>query len=151
MKKSYKPESEDRKYFKRILSERIHEEYKDVNPAEWLYMHDGGAFEEQVAYMAVNWDEARALVDALENTHLDDDYLPTKQYSLGHLMDAYARSERFDDKSGDPYEIVRSQKTRAEILARLAEIAHFDLGDDPDEWRRWFKAWDEDDFFPPVR
>lgn len=150
-KKTYKPQSEELKHYEELLANRIHEEYADKDPAEWLHIFDGGPFADVISGMAQLWDEVRTLVEALEDSHLDDEYTADKRYPIEHFMNMATRNIRLRDNSGDPNEIVRSHKTRAEIIARLADIANLDFGDDPDEWRRWYKAYDEDDFFPPVR
>ncbi|MDO5642148.1 MAG: hypothetical protein Q4G26_07135 [Paracoccus sp. (in: a-proteobacteria)] len=150
-RKTVKPQSEELKYFEDLLANRINEEYADKDPAEWLHIFDGGPFADVISGMAQYWDEVRALVEALEDSHLDDEYTSGKKYMLTHLLNAPERIALRRSGKGDPDLPVRSNKTRAEILSRLADIANLDFGDDPDEWRRWYKAYDEDDFFPPVR
>lgn len=148
---SLKTKSKDIKHYEELLANRINEEYADKDPAEWLYVFDGGPFSDVISGMAQCWDEVRALVEALEDSHRDDEYDSEKKCVLTHLLNAPERIALRRSGKGDPDLPVRRKKTRAEILSRLADLANLDFGDDPDEWRRWYKAYDEDDFFPPVR
>lgn len=148
-RKTYKPQSEDLKYFEELLGLRLSEEYP--NPQDW-WIFDGGPDKDVIVRMVHHWEIARILVDALENAHLDDDYTPGKKYPIEHPIDRYTASERrYYGKKGDPDEVIRTTKTRFEIVTQLEDIAHLNLGDDPDIWRRWYNAYEEDDFFPPVR
>lgn len=146
MKKKYKPKSKDLKHYEKLLGEKLFEDYEKFQ--ESLYIIDGDDFTEAIRSYAMNWNEVRVLVDALEESHLDDCYRPDKKY---HLPDTATRVPIPHKGIGNADAPIHGEKTRAEILARLTEIALLDFGDDPDEWRRWFKAFDEDDFFPPVR
>lgn len=71
---SLKTKSKDIKHYEELLANRINEEYADKDPAEWLYVFDGGPFSDVISGMAQCWDEVRALVEALEDSHRDDEY-----------------------------------------------------------------------------
>ncbi|MBL3576379.1 hypothetical protein JMK10_19360 [Rhodovulum sulfidophilum] len=146
-----KKRSDERKHFEGLLEDRYWEVLDGRDPVKHWDLSEENQSDNIIRHYGRNWSEAEALVATLEDTHLDESYSPDKRYSVEHYMDIITRNTRLRDNSGDPNEIVRSEQTRAEILARLSELAHLDFGDDPDEWRRWFKAFDEDDFFPPVR
>ena len=148
----HRPRSADVKYFEKRLSERIHEQYADVDPSEWLDVFDGGPFDDTISGMAQSWGEVIVLIATLERSHLDDDYTPDQIYPVVHLPTPVERhAMRNGEMEGDPDTPVRRERTRAGIVARLEKIANLDLGDDPEMWRRWFTAFDEDPLFPPVR
>jgi len=133
---------------------RLSDRFYDLTEGKDAYFDqdffEDNSVEEMIRHIARNWDEARVLVKVLEVTHLDDEYSPEKQYPVAHFMDG--RSRNLAPRQGkDPDTILRSNKTRAEILNRLPEIANDDFGDDPDEWRSWYQAFDDDPSFPPYR
>lgn len=107
---TFKPQSEDIKYFERLLAERIQKEYADKDPAEWLYIFDGGPFEDVIGRMAQCWDEIRALVEALEDIHLDNRYTPGKKYPLTHLLNGPERTALRRSGKGNPDSPIQSEK-----------------------------------------
>ena len=146
-----KKRSEERKYFERLLNIRYWDVLDGRDPVEHWELAEDNMSDNIIRGYAQCWNESKALVEALEHSHLDSEYSPEKKYELLHLRPPVERFHMRRDGTGDPTSPVLYQKDRATILARLVEIAKLDFGDDPDEWRRWFKAFDEDDFFPPVR
>ena len=141
---------EDRKHYERRLTARFWDIVEGKDPAHNWDLFEENSVENMIRHIARNWDEARVLVETLENTHLDDEYTPEKQYPVAHFMDGLSRN--LAPRQGkDPNTILRSKKNRAEILKRLTEIANDDFGDDPDAWRAWYKAFDDDPLFPPHR
>lgn len=90
--------------------------------------------------------EAEALVSALEDSHLDDEFSVSKTYEvvfeapagLSHL--ALAEGRELD-------KIQRYSANQSQILERLCNIASDDFGNDPDEWRHWLEVWKAD---PPL-
>ena len=141
---------EDRKHYERRLTARFWDIVEGKDPAhDWDFFEENSV-ENMVRHIAINWDEARVLVDALENSHLDNEYRADKTYPIKHLADVDTNNIAIrHGKEGNI--ILRSNKTRAEILKRLTEIANDDFGDDPDEWRAWYQAFDDDPYFPPHR
>ncbi len=137
-------------HYERRLTARFWDIVGDKDPYDDWDLFDENSVESMIQHIARNWDEARVLVEVLESTHLDDEYTPEKQYPVAHFMDG--RSRNLAPRQGkDPDKILHSNKTRAEILKRIPEIANDDFGDDPDEWRSWYQAFDDDPSFPPYR
>ncbi len=138
----------DNMYYMWRLSDRFYDivEGKDAYFDQEFF--EDNSVESMMSYIARNFDEARALVDVLENSHLDDDYTPEKRYKIEHL-DSVDKRNAIERAGGNPDRPVKSEKTRAETLKRLSEIANDDFGDDPDEWRSWYEAWKADP--PPFR
>ncbi|MFV0475936.1 MAG: hypothetical protein ACK5MQ_17295 [Pikeienuella sp.] len=124
--------------------------YTERERNAWSHAHDHHPMDEILVHMWLHWREAHALVDALEDSHLDDDHRPGGKYPVTHAKGPPQRKASRRRGPEKPDEIVRREMTRAEILTRLAGIASLDFGDDPDEWRRWLIAFDGDRFFPPL-
>ena len=99
MKKKYKPESEDHKYFERLLNIRYWEVLDGRDPVEHWDLAEDNMSDNIVRIYAINWDEVRVLVDTLEMTHLDDDYTPDRRYDVMHYMDVTTRNIRLRDNT----------------------------------------------------
>ena len=133
--------------------DRYHDQYVQWydNNRDLIERSDTSLIEEHLPHtkmsrIAAFFTEAEALVSALEDSHLEDEFATSKTYEVA--FETPVGSSRLALAEGRKME--KSQQysvTQNEILERLCDIASDNFGNDPDEWRNWLETWKAD---PPL-
>ncbi|MBL3554161.1 hypothetical protein [Rhodovulum sulfidophilum] len=133
--------------------DRYHEQYAQWydNNHDLIERSDTSLIEEHLPHtkmsrIAAFFTEAEALVSALEDSHLDDEFSTSKTYEV--VFETPAGPSHLALAEGRKIEKVQKcSVTQTQILERLYDIASDDFGNDPDEWRQWLEIWKAD---PPL-